>query len=270
MPDHTIAPTAGHLAWLGHATVLVRLGETRVLTDPVLRARVAHLRRHCEPPALHDGRLDAVLLSHLHRDHADGPSLRRLPGETPVLVPEGAARTVRRLGARIVREVRTGDAVEIGPGVTARAVPAVHDGRRAPFGRPAQAIGWLVEGDRRVYFAGDTEVFDGMRDIASGIDVALLPVWGWGTTLGPGHMGPAEAARATALLRPRTAVPIHWGTFLPVGMARRHPALLTAPGRDFAELAATVAPRTAVVVLRPGDVLDLDDASRRRRPPRRR
>ena len=52
-----------------------------------------------------------------------------------------------------------------------------------------------------------------MSELAGSIDLALLPVWGWGPTLGPGHLDPARAATAAALIAPRVAVPIHWGTF---------------------------------------------------------
>src|SRR4051794_9930300 len=75
---------SNRITWLGHATTLVELGGATVLTDPLLRGRVAHLRRHA-PRARQPERLDAVLISHLHRDHADGPSLRRLPEGVPVI-----------------------------------------------------------------------------------------------------------------------------------------------------------------------------------------
>src|SRR4051795_759309 len=131
------------VVWLGHATVLVELDGARVLTDPVLGPRLAHLRRHAPLPELGPAPIDAVLLSHLHLDHADGRSLRSLAPAVEVLVPAGAATTVRRFGVRRVREVGTGDAVDIAPGVTARAVPARHDGHRTRWGTQAEAIGWV-------------------------------------------------------------------------------------------------------------------------------
>ena len=82
----------------------------------------------------------------------------------------------------------------------------------------------MIEGDgRRVYFAGDTDLFDGMADLAP-VDVALLPIWGWGPTMGPGHMDPARAAQAAALLRARLAIPIHWGTYYPIHLGLQGPA----------------------------------------------
>jgi L-ascorbate metabolism protein UlaG (beta-lactamase superfamily) len=241
------------LTWLGHATVLVELAGAVVLTDPVLRSRLAHLRRHAakpQPPR----RVDVVLISHLHRDHLDLASLRLLDPAAPVVVPTGGARVLRRTG-REVHELAPGDVLDVA-GVTIRAVPAVHGGRRSPLSQAADALGYIIEAGRRVYFAGDTERFDGMADL-TGLDAALLPIWGWGPRLGPGHMDPEEAARAVALLRPRLVVPIHWGTFLPLGQRRRHGHLLRDPARVFAARAAEVAPSVEVRVLAVGQTLAL-------------
>jgi len=248
------------LTWIGHATVALEIGGARLLTDPLLRDRVAHLRRHGpspDPAAVAD--LDAVLISHLHRDHLDVPSLRRLGRAVALYVPRGAGAFVARLGFTRVRELAVGEEAAVG-GARVRAVAATHDGRRSPGrgGPVAEAIGFEVRGASTVYFAGDTDVFDGMAALAGRIDVALLPVWGWGPTLGEGHMDPAAAARAAALVRPRTAVPIHWGTLFPRGLARLRPAPLVEPPRAFARLVAEQSPGVTVRVLSPGGTLALD------------
>jgi L-ascorbate metabolism protein UlaG (beta-lactamase superfamily) len=241
------------LTWLGHATVLVEVGGAVLLTDPLLRGRVAHLRRLAATPTL-PPRVDAILISHLHRDHLDLPSLELLDPAAPVVVPAGARRALRR-GRRDVRELAAGEALEVA-GACVRAVPAVHDGRRSPLSRPAEAVGYVIEAQRRrVYFAGDTERFDAMAELRD-LDVALLPVAGWGPRLGPGHMDPEQAAAAVALLRPRLAVPIHWGTFRPLGRDTRD---TRAPARLFAARVAAVAPATTVRVLSPGERLTLGD-----------
>jgi L-ascorbate metabolism protein UlaG (beta-lactamase superfamily) len=108
-----------------------------------------------------------------------------------------------------------------------------------------------------VYFAGDTDLLDDMDGLVEGLDVALLPVWGWGPSLGPGHMDPEAAARAAAMLRPRVAVPIHWGTLFPAGLKRWRPGPLTDPPHAFARHVAALAPDVAVRVLAPGEALDL-------------
>ena len=63
-----------------------------------------------------------------------------------------------------VRGVRAGSEVEIGA-VRVRATPAVHDPRRHPLGPRAEPLGYLVTGSRSAYFAGDTDLFDGMADL---------------------------------------------------------------------------------------------------------
>jgi L-ascorbate metabolism protein UlaG (beta-lactamase superfamily) len=250
---------ATRLTWLGHATVLVDFCGTRVLTDPVLRGRVAHLVRHGPVPAV-PADLDAVLLSHLHRDHADVPTLRRIGRHVPVIGPRGTRAALRHVRRGDVREVAVGDVVEVTLDVRVRAVPARHDGRRGVVGgATSEALGFVIDGGARVYFAGDTDLFDGMARIGSdGLDVALLPVWGWGPGVGPGHMDPERAARAAALLAPRVAVPIHWATFLPLGLRRSHGHLLRTPGPTFAERVATLAPDVRTVVLATGAALELD------------
>jgi L-ascorbate metabolism protein UlaG (beta-lactamase superfamily) len=246
------------ITWLGHATVLLEAGGARLLTDPLLRGRVAHLRRHAPAPApeLIEG-IDAVLISHLHLDHLDVASLRRLDRGVRIVVPAGGGSVLRRLGFANATELRVGEEARIA-GADVRAVPAVHDGRRHPLGPIAEAIGFVVAGARRVYFAGDTDVFDGMAQATGPLDAALLPVWGWGPSLGPGHMDPRAAARAAALLRPRIAVPIHWGTFFPIGLRRRRGHLLVEPPRAFVRHAAELAPEVEVRVLAPGETLALD------------
>ncbi|MGN6242188.1 MAG: MBL fold metallo-hydrolase [Motilibacteraceae bacterium] len=270
-------PVVG-VTWWGHATATVQDRGVRLLTDPVLTARLAHLTRRRGPlPGPAALRADAVLVSHLHADHLHLTSLRRVAAGTPVLVPRGAAALLRRLPLEVV-ELEVGDEVEVAPlaaarvpggaregsGVTVRAVPAAHDSRRAPGSRlRAAPLGFLVDGSARTYVAGDTAVWAGMEELAP--DVALLPVGGWGPTLGRGHLGPAEAVTALRLLaagrdgRPPVAVPVHWGTLWPVGLRGVRDELFAAPGPRFAGLARADLPGVDVRLLAPGGstVVDL-------------
>jgi L-ascorbate metabolism protein UlaG (beta-lactamase superfamily) len=252
------SPPAERLTWLGHATVLLEVGGARLLTDPLLRPRLGHLWRHAPTPAPDAIEpIDAVLISHMHIDHLDAASLRRLRRGVTVLAPLGAGSLLRRLGFAGTTEMRVGERATVA-GAEVIAVPAVHDGRRHPLAPAAEAIGFIVTGARRVYFAGDTDFFAGMAHLAPTLDAALLPVWGWGPSLGPGHMDPPAAARAAAVLRPRVAVPIHWGTFFPAGLARLRGTALVEPPRAFARLARDMAPGVEVRVLRPGETLGLE------------
>jgi L-ascorbate metabolism protein UlaG (beta-lactamase superfamily) len=114
-------------------------------------------------------------------------------------------------------------------------------------------VGYVFHGDSAVYFAGDTDLFPEMSDIHGALDVALLPVWGWGPTLGHGHLTPKRAAESLAMLRPRAAIPIHWGTFAPLGLGWLRPRFLTAPPHEFASHASDVAPDVKVHVVHPGN-----------------
>jgi L-ascorbate metabolism protein UlaG (beta-lactamase superfamily) len=250
-------PATRTLTYVGHSTVVLELGGVRLLTDPLLRSRVAHLRRDARPPAAEiRERIDAVLVSHLHYDHLDLASLR-LVRSPRVLVPRGAGAVLNRARIGGVEELGVGDAVDVGD-VRVEAVPADHDGSRRPGGPYAEPLGFILGRSERIYFAGDTDVFAGMAQLAP-VDVALLPIAGWGPRLGPGHMDAAGAGRAAALLHPRIAVPIHWGTFRP--RTTRAGTWFSEPPAEFAAAVAELAPEVEVRVLEPGESLSLAPAS---------
>jgi L-ascorbate metabolism protein UlaG (beta-lactamase superfamily) len=244
------------LDFLGHSTVSIQLDGIHLLTDPVIRSRIGPLRRVTPSPPRHatDG-LDAVLISHLHWDHLDVPSLRRLGSRVPIIVPAGSGAWMRSAGFEHAKELGIGDSTEVG-GVHIQAVPARHSGFRPPFGPTAPAQGYLIRGSRTVYFAGDTDLYDEMADLAGMVDVALLPVWGWGPTLGRGrHLDPFSAAEALQLIRPRVAVPIHWGTYWPHALGRIFPERLVEPPAAFAEYASELAPDVRVLPTAVGDTV---------------
>jgi L-ascorbate metabolism protein UlaG (beta-lactamase superfamily) len=243
-------------SWLGHATVLIELDGIRLLTDPVIRPRVGPLRRISAPvePARLD-RIDAVLVSHLHADHADPRSLRRLGPEVPVVAPRGARRWLEGRGVSPVLELAAGEELTIGA-TRVVAVPAVHDGRRWPWDQPVGPVGYLVRGSGSIYFAGDTDLFPQLVELRGQVDLALLPVWGWGRTLGPGHLDPERAAMAAAWLAPAVAIPIHWGTFA-LPWLGRHPRNASQPAEEFRRQVAERAPGVEVRLLRPGQITRL-------------
>ena len=233
------------ITYLGHATTLIELDGVALLTDPLLRKRVAHLVRlqtAAAPVAL-----DAVLLSHLHADHLDYRSLAMLPPAAPIVLPARAGAFVGRRTRRDVVELAVGDETRVGE-LTVRAVRADHDDRRHPLSRRFTPLGFVITGSRTVYFAGDTDLFPEMAAFAP-LDVALVPVWGWGPTLPPGHLDPGRAAEAVQLLRPNVAIPIHWGTYRVIGSKGSG----VAPAERFRDEVARVAPGVEVRILQPGE-----------------
>jgi L-ascorbate metabolism protein UlaG (beta-lactamase superfamily) len=258
------------LHFLGHSTVRVELAGRTVLTDPLLARTVGMLRRVVPLPDRSTwAGVDLVLISHLHGDHLHIPSLRTVGPRVRILVPRGAGAWLRGRGFPRVDELSAGESVQDG-GLRITAVHAEHSGHRwgprSTHGPATEAIGFLLDGDGcTVYVSGDTGLYDGMKVLGEhSVDVALLPVWGWGPTLGPGHLDPAGAADAAALIRPRIAVPVHWGTLALAGMTSvpsplraRMRRLLVDPPRAFAAEIAARGLETRVVVTEPGSAVDL-------------
>ncbi|HEU4331811.1 MAG TPA: MBL fold metallo-hydrolase [Lapillicoccus sp.] len=202
--------------WLGHATTVIDVAGVRLVTDPLLRHHVGALRRvgPTPDPSWWAG-TDAALVSHLHLDHADRPSLRRLG--VPVLGGPAVAVWARR--QRLTGVALSEDWTPIVGAVQVRLVRADHHSRPWP-GRSREAYGFLVRaGEEVVWFAGDTALYPEMAVLASAsISLALLPIHGWGPRLSAGHMDAEQAAEAALLSGARRVVPVHWGTFHAFGM----------------------------------------------------
>jgi L-ascorbate metabolism protein UlaG (beta-lactamase superfamily) len=248
--------TPSRIEYVGHATVFVELDGVRLLTDPLLRNRVVHLRRSTPVSARARRGIDAVLVSHAHYDHLDLPSLERLGKKIPVVVPRGLGGMLRKRRFESVLEVEVGETFAIGS-LEIRAVQAEHDGSRSPLGASADPVGYVITGSRSIYFAGDTDLFEGMRELGP-VDVALIPIWGWGPGLGGGHLDPSRAAEAAARIQPKVVIPIHWGTYFPIhlGLTGR-PAFVDLPPLEFVAAMKDAAPDVEVRVLRVGESADL-------------
>ena len=240
-----------HLTWIGHGTVLIAMGGTRVLVDPILRPRVMHLKRFHPIPKHALRSLDAVMITHLHHDHLDPPSLESLGKDLPIIMPAGSAQLLRRKRFTRVIEIGEGERIQIGA-LKATATHADHPSKRDhPLSGSADPLGFLFEGSKRIYVAGDTDLFDEMELIGP-VDYACLPVTGWGPGLGPGHMDPERAAEAARRLQAKVAIPIHWGTLWPIGLGKppREPA------DEFVDHCVRVAPASEARLLEPGSTIE--------------
>ena len=209
-------------AWLGHATVLLDLWGTRVLTDPALERRVGIGRglakvgpRRLIQPALRPhqlGRLDVVLLSHAHMDHTDLGTLGSLPRDVPVVVQRGNRDLVRRF--RRVHELDWGEAATVG-GVEIQSIEVRHWGARMVTDRHRGYGGYVLRKQgRAVVFAGDTAYTDAFArfDPGAPVDLAILPIGAYDPWI-YNHANPEQAWHMFRDLGAAYLLPIHHSTF---------------------------------------------------------
>jgi N-acyl-phosphatidylethanolamine-hydrolysing phospholipase D len=225
--DDRAAPISA--VWVGHATVLLRIGNRTVLTDPNLGGAILVLPRET-PASLRPSelpRIDVAVISHMHMDHFDAPTVRKLGPDTAVLFPDGGQAYADEIVQPRKRPLKTWESVEV-RGLTITAVPARHQGGR--YGLDAlwnhASTGYLIEGaGRRVYFAGDTGYDPQMfREIGArfpGIDLAFIPIAparAGRTSDKWGHASPEEALDIFRDVGAAAMVPIHFEAYYSGGV----------------------------------------------------
>ncbi|ADU51865.1 beta-lactamase domain protein [Thermaerobacter marianensis DSM 12885] len=221
---------AHKLRWLGHASwELTTAGGKVILFDPWINGNPKAAAR------IEDLKADYILITHDHFDHAsDVVAVQKQTGATVILQPETAARYQKDgLPADKCIGMNIGGSVELG-GVVVTMTEAYHS---SETGEPAGYIVTLEDG-KRVFDAGDTGIHCNMATWAElyPMDVALLPIGSHFT------MDPRQAAHALTFLKPKVAIPQHYGTF----------PLLVQSADDFVHFARQKAPGVEVVVLEPG------------------
>ncbi len=238
-----VDPGALAVTWWGHSSMTIDLPTVQVATDPLLSGQLYHLRRATAPPPPSAALADVVLVSHLHHDHLHLASLDRFDPDVPVVVPRGAPRGVKGLGRRRRVEVAPGDSVDVA-GVRVDVLPAHHSGRRSVLerGGDVPALGFrFTDGSASCWYPGDTGLRVGFRDVGP-VDLAAVPIGGWGPTLGDEHLDPEEAVAALAQVGARWALAVHYGTYWPLWMRRLRPGnhrrLFVSPPQRFRQAVA--------------------------------
>lgn len=215
--------TQDALTWIGHASFLLQLGGGSVLVDPVLSPSLGGMVPRNVPPGLDwnalPRRIDAVLVTHNHRDHMDAPTLKRLGPDPVYLVPEGLGGWFRRAGLKRLVEMQWWQTERIA-GLDITFVPAQHWSRRGIADTNTSWWGGFVveRGGIRAYHSGDTAWFDGFAGIGARcgeIHAAMLPIGAYAPRwfMREQHMDPEDAAKAFAALGAARFVAMHWGTF---------------------------------------------------------
>jgi L-ascorbate metabolism protein UlaG (beta-lactamase superfamily) len=236
-------------AWIGHATVLLRIGGKTVLTDPVLSHRVGISLglatggpRRLVAPALRLAqlpRIDLVLISHAHFDHLDRPTLARLPRSTPIVTAAHTRDLIDDLGFSDVTELQWGEQRRLGD-LVVKAWQVQHWGARTFHDHHRHACAFVLEaGGRRVLFGGDSAGGRHFRDVGR-TDLAILGIGAYDPYV-QGHATPEQAWQMAEDVRADHVLPMHHSTFRlsrePVAQPMER--LLQAAGHDAARIVAS-------------------------------
>ncbi|XP_076447458.1 N-acyl-phosphatidylethanolamine-hydrolyzing phospholipase D-like isoform X2 [Babylonia areolata] len=227
------SPISGvRVMWIGHATVVAQLDGFTVITDPVFSQRLVQWvgpKRYRDAPCSVEElpKLDAVVISHDHRDHLDLPSVvalnRRFGKALRWFVPMGLKRWMRDVGCENVVEMTWWDEHEVEGtgGVRVVCTPCQHWCRRSAFDENKVLwSSWCVLGPKHSFhFSGDTGYCKAFQQIgrkygpftAAAIPIgAYCPRW----FMAPQHVDPAEAVDIHMDVKSKNSIGIHWGTFV--------------------------------------------------------
>lgn len=214
------------LNWLGHAAVLIKSGNTYILTDPMLTSRASPLpllgpKRFFPSPIAPESLppLDAVIISHDHYDHLDYKSIKAIQHKVALFfVPLAVGASLRHWGIpeeKIV-EMDWWQVYE-GKGFKLTATPARHFSGRMFANNNTLWASWAIEiNGQNIYFGGDSGYFEGYEEIGRKLgpfDISLMPIGAYDKAWEGIHLNPQEAVRAHELVQGKMLLPIHWGTF---------------------------------------------------------
>lgn len=216
----TLTQKSDFICWLSHASFLIQLGGKRILIDPVFGDIPLYKR---QIPAPYDsttlGKIDYLLLSHVHYDHFDTSSLRQIaPKEPHSIVPLKMSDTLREVAAFKTTELNWYEIYKEGE-LSITLVPAIHWGRRGIFDRNKVLWGAYILTYKNItlFFCGDSATGEHFKEIGErfDIDYALMPIGAYSprNIMQHNHLNPEEAIEACRQLGAKTMIPMHYGTY---------------------------------------------------------
>lgn len=212
--------TKDNITWLGHASFLITMGGKRVLMDPLLR-KIFPIPRYAKIPISPEqlGPIDYTCISHGHRDHLDGPTLRRLQTKK-IFLPLGAKRIAEKYNKTTEIEAAgwwqqhtTDNDIKI------YFLPAYHWHARWITDKDKVLWGSYVikTKEKTVFFCGDTaytEHFKDIHKIFPKIDACIMPTTFYkpDNIMAAEHMSIKESIKAFDILKGKLFIPMHYGT----------------------------------------------------------
>jgi L-ascorbate metabolism protein UlaG (beta-lactamase superfamily) len=177
------------IIWHGHSCFWIETKGVKILIDPY--------------PEVDDdeiGEVDYILITHEHTDHYGKVELLSRLRDATVIGPRTVYLMAVSDGVTKVKEIEAGQTMELGDGVKVTAFFMEHPSSQYP-------LGYLIEGDKRLFHTGDTYPFPALQNLRGKVDVLLVPISGRSTA------NEREAAQIVEDIRPRIVIPIHYGVY---------------------------------------------------------
>ena len=222
-----------YVAWIGHATFLIKLGQTTIITDPVFSKNAGPLifgpKRYTKPALKLNEipKTDLFLLTHNHYDHQDMMTIRRFPFKNAkVLLPLKLGKYFTRNGYKDVNEMDWYDEIKINGNLKISFLPAVHWSKRSLTDTNKTLWGnFLIEyKGKKILFGCDTGVGNIYKDIGKKygpIDITFINIGAYNFyPIMPNrdksvyHTNPEQALEVAKNLKSKKVIGMHWGTFV--------------------------------------------------------
>ena len=222
-----------YLVWIGHATFIIKLGDTTIITDPVFSKNAGPLffgtKRFTEPALKlkEIPKTNIFLLTHNHYDHQDMMTIRKFPHkDSKVLLPLKLGKYFKKNGYKDVNEMDWYDQIKVNEKLKITLLPAIHWSKRSLTDTNKTLWGnFLIEYDgKKILFSCDTGIGNIYKDIGKKfgpIDLTFINIGAYNfypimpyKDKSVYHTNPEEALEIAKHLKSKKVIGMHWGTFV--------------------------------------------------------